>query len=261
MGVRSLQHGYPPDRAVVIVIGHRGASGYAPEHTFASWDLAMELGVDYIEQDLQMTSDGVLVVMHDPTLDRTTSGSGEVIRHTLAEVQALDAGSWFNAKFAGERVRTLREVFERYGARANYYIETKNPEEAPGMEEQLLELINEFGLRDGAIARWQVLIQSFSTPSLRKIQQMGPQLPLIQLIEKEYSSDAIQSMLPDIRTYAVGIGPSRLSVDRPLVGAAHEHGLHVHPYTVNEPAEIQRLIDAGVDGMFSDFPDRVRALL
>jgi glycerophosphoryl diester phosphodiesterase len=243
----------------VIVIGHRGASGYAPEHTFASWDLAMELGVDYIEQDLQMTSDGVLVVMHDPTLDRTTSGSGPVIAHTLAEVQQLDAGSWFDAKFRNEHVRTLREVFERYGQRANYYIETKNPEEAPGMEERLLQLINEFGLRAGAVARWQVLIQSFSAESLRKIQRMDPELPLIQLIEKEHSSDVIQSMLPDIRTYAVGIGPSRLSVDRELVDAAHEHGLHVHPYTVNEPAEIQRLTDAGVDGMFSDFPDRVKA--
>ena len=258
MGVRALQHGYPPDRAVVIVIGHRGASGYAPEHTFASWDLAIELGVDYIEQDLQMTSDGVLVVMHDPTLDRTTSGSGEVIRHTLAEVQQLDAGSWFNAKFTDERVRTLREVFERYGNTANYYIETKNPEDAPGMEEQLLELMNEFGLRDGAVERWQVLIQSFSAASLRKIQQMDPQLPLIQLIEKKHSSDTIQSMLADISTYAVGIGPSRLSVDRALVDAAHQHDLHVHPYTVNEPSEIRRLIDAGVDGMFSDFPDRVR---
>jgi glycerophosphoryl diester phosphodiesterase len=91
----------------VIIIGHRGASGYAPEHTFASWDLALTMSVDYIEQDLQMTSDGVLVVMHDPTLDRTTSGSGEVIRHTLAEVQALDAGSWFDRAHTARALRTI----------------------------------------------------------------------------------------------------------------------------------------------------------
>ena len=241
----------------MIIIGHRGASGYAPEHTFASWDLALTMSVDYIEQDLQMTSDGVLVVMHDPTLDRTTSGSGEVIRHTLAEVQALDAGAWFDPKFAGERVRTLCELFERYGRDTNYYIETKNPEDAPGMEEKLLELINEFRLREGAVERWQVLIQSFSTASLRKIQQMDVALPLIQLIEKEYSSEQIQARLPEISEYAVGIGPSRVSVDAQLVEAAHRNGLHVHPYTVNDEFEMRRLIDAGVDGMFTDYPDRL----
>jgi glycerophosphoryl diester phosphodiesterase len=153
----------------MIIIGHRGASGHAPEHTFASYDRALEIGVDYIEQDLQMTRDGVLVVMHDPTLDRTTSGSGAVIEYSLEDVQRLDAGSWFDAAFASERVPTLRQVFERYGMAANYYIETKNPDEAPGMEEALLALIDEFGLRAGAVERWQVLIQSFSRASLLKI--------------------------------------------------------------------------------------------
>ena len=245
----------------MIIIGHRGASGYAPEHTFPSYDLAKGFGVDYLEQDLQMTSDGVLVVMHDPRLDRTTSGTGDVIAHTLEQIKELDAGAWFNAKFAGTQVPTLREVFERYGKDANYYIETKNPEEAPGMEEKLLELIREFELRDGAVERWQVLIQSFSRDSLLKIKQMDPQLPLIQLIEKEFSSAQIQQRLHDIRNYAVGIGPSRISVDRALVDAVHETGLHIHPYTVNDEAEMRRLFDLGVDGMFSDFPDRLKAVL
>ena len=245
----------------MIIIGHRGASGHAPEHTFASWDHALKLGVDYIEQDLQMTSDGALVVMHDPTLDRTTNGTGEVSAHTLAEIQQLDAGSWFEPKFTGQRVPTLREVFERYGTAANYYIETKNPEEAPGMEEKLLALINEFGLREGAVERWQVLIQSFSQPSLLKIQRMDAQLPLIQLIEKEQPSAAIRERLAEIHTYAVGIGPARVSVDRNLVDAAHDHGLVVHPYTVNEVAEMRRMIALGVDGMFTDFPDRLAGLL
>ena len=207
-----------------------------------------------------MTSDGLLVVMHDPTLDRTTSGSGDVIAHTLEQIKELDAGAWFNAKFAGAQVPTLREVFERYGNTSNYYIETKNPEEAPGMEEKLLELINEFGLRDGAVQRWQVLIQSFSRDSLLKIKAMDPDLPLIQLIEKEFSSSQIQDRLADIATYAVGIGPSRVSVDADLVDAVHANGLHIHPYTVNEEAEMQRLIELGVDGMFSDYPDRLKAL-
>jgi glycerophosphoryl diester phosphodiesterase len=245
----------------MIVIGHRGASGHAPEHTFASWDRALELGVDYIEQDLQMTSDGELVVMHDATLDRTTSGSGDVIARSLAEIKELDAGSWFDPRFHGERVPSLREVFERYGTRANYYIETKTPEDAPGMEEKLLALISEFGLRDAAVEKWQVLIQSFSRPSLLKIKEMDDALPLIQLIGKDYSSARIQKQLADIHGYAAGIGPARTSVDQALVDAAHAHGLVVHPYTVNDESEMRRLIALGVDGMFTDFPDRLNRLL
>ena len=245
----------------MITIAHRGASGYAPEHTFASWDRAADSGADYLEQDLQMTSDGVLVVMHDSTLDRTTNGAGDVIAHTLAEIKQLDAGAWFSPEFAGQRVPTLREVFERYGNNASYYIETKNPDEAPGMEEKLLELINEFGLRAGAVETWQVLIQSFSTPSLLKIKGMDPQLPLIQLIPREHSSQQIQQKLGDIHAYAVGIGPARTSVDEALIDSAHAHGLVVHPYTVNEEAEMRRLIALGVDGMFTDYPDRLARII
>ena len=245
----------------MIIIAHRGASGYAPEHTFVSWDRATEIGVDYLEQDLQMTRDGVLVVMHDSTLDRTTNGAGAVIAHTLAEIKQLDAGAWFDPQFAGQRVPALREVFERYGQSASYYIETKNPEEAPGMEAKLLDLIHEFGLREGAVQKWQVLIQSFSTPSLLEIKDMDPQLPLIQLIPREQSSQQIQRDLDDMRTYAVGIGPARTSVDEALVESAHSHGLVVHPYTVNEEAEMRRLIALGVDGMFTDYPDRLARLI
>lgn len=241
----------------MIVIGHRGASGYAPEHTFASYQRALEIGVDYIEQDLQMTRDGVLVVMHDPTLDRTTDGRGPVIERTLAEVKRCDAGSWFGAAFAGQRVPTLRELFERYRDTVNYYIETKNPEDAPGMEEKLLELMDAFGLRETAVSKWQVLIQSFSRASLEKIRSFDDRLPLIQLIEKEHDSAAIRELLPDIAEYAAGIGPSRLSVDRELVDAVHAHRLVIHPYTVNDPADIRRMTELGVDGLFTDFPDRV----
>jgi glycerophosphoryl diester phosphodiesterase len=244
----------------LIIIGHRGASGHAPEHTFASYQRALEIGVDYLEQDLQMTSDGVLVVMHDPTLDRTTSCSGLVIEHSLEQVKACDAGSWFAPQFATERVPTLRELFERYGRNVNYYIETKNPEEAPGMEEKLLELLDEFGLRARAASDWQVLIQSFSRDSLLKLHAIDDRLPLIQLIEDEHDSAAIRAMLPGIAEFAVGIGPSRTSVDAELVAAVHEHGLVVHPWTVNDPAEIRRLIALGVDGMFTDFPDRVHSI-
>ncbi|MGH7446750.1 MAG: glycerophosphodiester phosphodiesterase family protein, partial [Longimicrobiales bacterium] len=141
----------------MLVIGHRGASGYAPEHTFASYDLALELGADFIEQDLQMTRDGELIVMHDDTLDRTTGGrcTGRVIDHTLEQIRQCDVGSWFNAarpghahdRYAGAAIPTLAEVFARYADRASFYIETKNPEEAPGMEAALLALLDRHDLR------------------------------------------------------------------------------------------------------------------
>src|SRR5262245_27696218 len=111
-----------------LAIAHRGASGYAPEHTFAAYDRALELHADYIEQDLQMTKDGVLVALHDPSLDRTARGDaanckGLVIDKTLAQIKTCDFGGWFNEAFANQRIPTLEEVFQRYGKRARYYIE------------------------------------------------------------------------------------------------------------------------------------------
>ena len=250
----------------MIVIAHRGASGHAPEHTFASWDLALEMGADYLEQDLQMTKDGVLVVLHDETLDRTTGGTctGRVIERTLAEVQACDVGSWFNAahpdrarpEYAGQRIPILDEVLARYAGRASFYIETKNPEEAPGMEEALLELLDRHDLRRAAAGEWRVLIQSFSEASLRKIHGLDPSLPLIQLVRARWATPrTIRARLPAIREYAVGIGPSWRDVDARLVEAARAACLEVHPYTVNEPARMSRLTELGVTGMFTDVPD------
>ena len=259
--------------APILVIGHRGASGYAPEHTIPSYDLAQKLGADYIEQDLQLTKDGVLVVLHDPTLDRTARGAAEnckglVIEKTLAQIKTCDVGSWFNAAFpqyaradyVGLSIPTLEEVLQRYRHRANYYIETKNPEDAPGMEEKLLQLLDQYELRGSAVRRRQVLIQSFSDVSLRKIHRIDPALPLIQLVSN-IGSAAIRASLDQVKAYAVGIGPSKGSVDAALVDAAHVRCLDVHPYTVNETSEMAALIAIGVDGMFTNFPDRLETLL
>ena len=270
--------GTSPGDAPVLNIGHRGASGYAPEHTFASYDLALQMGADYIEQDLQMTKDGVLVVMHDETLDRTAEAppgvpkrfcSGLVIKRTLEQIKMCDVGSWFNEaypqyaspEYVGLKIPTLEEVFQRYGTSVNYYIETKNPEAAPGMEEELLRLMEQYGLMEPAAQNWQVLIQSFSAASLQKIHALEPSLPLIQLYSGTETSQTIQAQLDLVRTYAVGIGPSKTDVDAALVEAAHARCLDIHPYTVNETAEMQILIDLGVDGMFTNFPDRLDALL
>jgi glycerophosphoryl diester phosphodiesterase len=268
----------PPEDAPVLNIGHRGASGYAPEHTIPAYDLALRMGADYIEQDLQLTKDGVLVALHDDTLDRTARPTAEsapgdctglVIEKTLAQIKTCDVGTWFNEtypqyakpEYVGLKIPTLEEVFQRYGTGVNYYIETKNPEAAPGMEEELLRLMDKYGLTEPAAAKWQVLIQSFSPLSLQKIHALDPSLPLIQLYFGAESSATIQATLDVARTYAVGIGPSKSDVDATLVEAAHARCLDVHPYTVNETAEMEALISLGVDGMFTNFPDRLEAVL
>lgn len=249
-------------------IAHRGASGYAPEHTMAAYDLALEMGADYIEQDLQMTSDGILVVMHDQSLDRTARGPAEnctglVISKTLEQIKTCDVGSWFNEEYpdkardeyVGLEIPTLEEVFQRYGKKVRYYIETKTPAAAPAMEGELLRLLDKYGLREPAVRKWQVLIQSFQPESLLKFHAMDAGLPLIQL---GFAGGA--EGLEAIAEYAVGVGPSFGGVDQSYVDKAHSLCLAVHPYTANEPEDIQRLIDFGVDGMFSNYPDVVREL-
>jgi glycerophosphoryl diester phosphodiesterase len=180
-----------------------------------------------------------------------------------------DAGSWFNEaypeyaseEYVGLQIPTLEEIFQRYGTSVNYYIETKNPEAAPGMEEELLRLMEKYELIEPAAQDWQVLIQSFSAESLMKIHEMNSSLPLIQLYSSTETSESIQASLAEVSTYAVGIGPSMRDVDAALVETAHALCLNVHPYTVNETADMQALIDLGVDGMFTNFPDRLDALL
>ena len=264
--------------APVLNIGHRGASGYAPEHTIPAYDLALKMGADYIEQDLQLTKDGVLVALHDDTLDRTARApegvperfcTGPVIKRTLEQIKMCDVGTWFNEtypqyakpEYVGLKIPTLEEVFQRYGTSVNYYIETKNPEAAPGMEEELLRLMDEYDLIKPAEKRWQVLIQSFSAESLMTIHELEPSLPLIQLYSSSETSESIQASLAEASTYAVGIGPSKDDVDAALVEAAHSLCLDVHPYTVNTVEEMEKLIALGVDGMFTNNPDRLEELL
>jgi glycerophosphoryl diester phosphodiesterase len=177
-------------------------------------------------------------------------------------------GSWFNEEnpeyareeYVGLEIPTLEEVFQRYGPHVNYYIETKNPEEAPGMEEELLRLMGEYRLTRPATEQRQVLIQSFSPTSLQKIQAIDPSLPLIRLYEDEEDSETIREVLDEARTYAVGIGPSKDDVERLLVSDAHARSLDVHPYTINEELEMEDLISLGVDGMFTNFPDLLAKL-
>jgi glycerophosphoryl diester phosphodiesterase len=258
----------------LTVIAHRGASGYAPEHTFAAWDLALEMGSTHIEQDLQMTADGVLVVLHDGTLDRTANGtsglcSGPVGERTSEELDTCEVGSWFNverpqhreAAYAAEGIPELADVFRRYGHDVRYYIETKQPEASPGMDEALVRLLRRYDLIPERPSASLVLIQSFSPTSLRRIHELEPTLPLVQLYGgREWTSERIRSTLDEVATYAVGIGPYWRDTDLGLVQAVHERCMVIHPYTVNEAADLEQMLGLDVDGMFTDLPDRLIAL-
>jgi glycerophosphoryl diester phosphodiesterase len=261
----------PPPPTQVAVIAHRGASGHAPEHTWPAYELAMEMGADFLEPDLQMTRDGHLVAFHDPTLDRTARGpagpcTGRVGDRTLADLRACDVGSWFNRRhperarpgYEGQPVVTLDELFTRWGDAVRWYPETKNPREAPGMEEALLELLHRHGLRDAAAERGQVLIQSFSTASLHRIRALDPDLPLVQLLPADATDGRpVEEVLQEVAAYARGVGPARTLVDSRFMAAARNAGLLVHPWTVDDPGEMDRLVELGVDGIFTNFPDRL----
>src|SRR6266850_8499622 len=193
-----------------ILVAHRGASAYAPEHTFESYQLALKQGADFVEQDLQITRDGVLVCLHDLTLERTTnvkeifptrvreeSVSGAPVRHwyvsdfTLREIKQLDAGSWFDPRFKGARVPTFQEAIDLVRGKAGLYPETKAPEVYGklgfDMERLLLDALkkNRLGTRS-AESHTPVIIQSFSGEGLRKLSSMlDTKLPLVLLINEE----------------------------------------------------------------------------
>ncbi|MCQ6530305.1 glycerophosphodiester phosphodiesterase [Bacillus mycoides] len=244
-------------------IAHRGASAYAPEHTLEAYQLGQQLKGDYIEIDLQMTKDGHLVAMHDETLNRTTNGTGFVKDHTLDEIKQLNAGSFFNKKhpnlakkeFEDTKVPILEEIIETFGHNANYYIETKSPDEYPGMEEKLLEIINHYQIND------KVIIQSFSEESLRKIHSLNDNIPLVQLLSYKKAVQLTDSEIEKYKTYCIGLGMNYKYIDAAYVKKIKNYGLEVHPFTVNNEKDMKKLLSWGIDGMFTNYPDRLHSVL
>lgn len=244
-------------------IAHRGASAYAPEHTIAAYQLGQQMNGDYIEIDLQMTKDGHLVAMHDETVNRTTNGTGLVKEHTLEEIKKLNAGSFFNEKhpslakkdFEDAKVPTLEEIIETFGNGANYYIETKSPDEYAGMEEKLLEIIKHYEISDN------VIIQSFSEESLQKIHSSDVTLPLVQLLPYKKAVQLTELEIKKYKTYCIGLGMNYKYIDSAYVKRIKKHGLEVHPFTVDNEKDMKKLLLWGVDGMFTNDPDRLHSIL
>lgn len=235
----------------IWTIAHRGASGHAPENTLASFRRAVELGAQFIETDLQITRDARVIAIHDLTLDRTTSGKGPVHSLTLAEIRALDAGTWFvgrgNGAFGGERVPTLEEILDFAKEQdVIFYLEIKAGS-AWGVEHALVGT-----LRDrNASAR--VVILSFDPSAIDSVLRFDSTM-MTGLLCEHPSGDLVERTVRAGARQLVARGDL---ITQAEVEKAHHAGLQVVAWTINEPEQMRHLIAVGVDGIITDFPDRL----
>ncbi|HHS97904.1 MAG TPA: glycerophosphodiester phosphodiesterase [Chloroflexi bacterium] len=236
-------------------IAHRGASAVAPQNTLAAFRRAAELGADGIELDVRLSADGVPVVIHDAVVDHTTDGTGRVADLPLAALKELDAGSWFDPAFAGERIPTLDEVFEEIGDTLLINVELK-PEKDRRIGEAVVRRVERHGLFD------RVLLSSFDPFILRRVRRLTPHIPLGFLYEVAPLSRLARLLawaMPDLRPEAVH--PHWRLIRREVVHRAHSRGQRVIAWTVDAPDAMRHLIDWGVDGIITNHPDQLRKVL
>ncbi|WP_392669663.1 glycerophosphodiester phosphodiesterase [Streptomyces sp. LN785] len=250
-----------------VVFAHRGASAYAPENTLAAVDRADRLGFDWVENDVQLTRDKVLVVVHDTDLRRTTDvekvfpgrAPWAVKQFTAAEIARLDAGSWFGARYAGTRVPTLAQYLDRIEHNhQNLLLEIKSPEIYPGIEKATLRVLGRKGWLDPGHIRNRLVIQSFGAGSIKKVHQQRPDVTTGFL-----GTPAVA----DLRSYAAfadQINASFTSIGARYVAAVHAlkgaHGrkLRLNTWTVNDAPTAVKADRLGVDGIITNTPDVVR---
>jgi glycerophosphoryl diester phosphodiesterase len=272
------------------LIAHRGASGYAPEHTIASYQLALDQHADFVEPDLAISKDGVLICLHDDTLERTTNveevfsdrysrestgrgGARQWIANdfTLAEIKRLDAGGWRDLKFAAERVPTWEEMVQLVRGKAGVYPELKSP---PLYTKRGLDMVTIFvasvkklGLdREDSLRSTPVIIQSFDEASVRRVATELPTIPRVFLTSD--AGDVTDARLRELATFATGIAPEKklIAQDPDMVGRAHAAGLTVTSWTfgaIDHPPYgsvrdemAQYLYTWGIDALFTNNPDQ-----
>ena len=241
-----------PSAAQIQVLAHRGASAYAPENTMAAFRLAVEQQADWLEMDVQQTRDGHLVVFHDLRMERTSNGRGTLRDLTLAEVRALDAGSWFGAAFAGETVPTFEEVVA-FASEQNIRIfpEIKDPRFYPGIEERVAATISAAGYED------RTIVQSFDMASLERLRQINTNLKMAAL----YTAASPLRGEPPAGVTIIGPPFELLNAEPNLVRDVHASGRQVVVWSVDNAAAVRSLADARVDGIITNRPDVVRAAL
>jgi len=224
----------------LVCIAHRGASGQEPENTLRSFACALDQGATWLELDVHHVHDRLMVI-HDDTVDRTTNGEGALDSLTLGDIRALDAGG-------GEKIPFLEEVLELAKGRARINIELKGP----GTAEPTVALLQD----EVAAGRWnpeQLLLSSFDWDALARARELEPALPVAPLVGKGAGGEVLEVAE---RMGAEAIHVSRWSARARLVAAAHERGLKVRVFTVNRSWEYQLMLRLGMDGLFTDFPDR-----
>lgn len=224
----------------LFCFGHRGACGHEPENTVRSVRKALELGADGIEVDVYFV-DGQLVVIHDDTLQRTTSGKGRVMEKSFAYLRSLDAG-------LGERIPTLAEIFDAVNRRAVINVELKGPHTAAPVAALISEYVKNRG--------WKFedfLVSSFDQAQIREIKQLCRRIRIGALIEKTPRS--LAQFAEALGAWSLHAG--KHCVTPALLEDAHRRGLKVFVFTINQPREVAQMKMLGVDGVFSDFPERV----
>jgi len=275
-----------------VLIAHRGASGYAPEHTFASYDLAIAQKADFVEPDLAVSKDGVLVCLHDDTLERTTNvedvfaarfspvvkgrnGEQRWVANdfTVAQLKTLDAGSWFDAKFAGAQIPTWDEMLARVQQHpgVGVYPELKSPplytSRGIDMAKLFVASVKKHGLDTAeSLKKTPVIIQSFDRPTIKRMSVELPTVPRVFLTSDE--KDITDAQLKDLATFAQGIAPEKklVATHPDLVTRAHALGLTVTIWTVRSDEKTsypsardemtQFLYTWGVDAIFTNNPDQ-----
>lgn len=254
----TVQH--PSPERPLIAVAHRGASGHAPENTLAALNAAKRLGAQTVEIDVQLTEDDEIVLMHDTTLERTTNAtevfpgrdSYAVGDFTLAEIEQLEAGSWFAPAFEGEPVPTLGTALELLETLdLNLFLEVKEPALYPGIEDLVAEEIS-------ARSRWlehnppweprRLVVQSFDWESMEYSKTLLPSVPhaLLGLVPEGEIADY---------DWVHMINPNHTQVDAGYVAAVHDAGLEITPYTINDRAVMDAVLGMGADGFITDFPD------
>ena len=220
----------------VLRIGHRGAAGHAPENTLAAIQKGIALGVDFVELDVRRTADGVLVVLHDATVNRTTNGKGRIDRLCLQDIETLNAGD-------GEHIPTLEEVLKLASGRAGLMLELK----IRGAAQQTIETVRKAGIRSS------VIYASFLHDELKHVRTVDPTASLMVL----FGVLSRATVARTVKCAASYVGLRHDKATRVLVDSFHRANLLVFVYTANAPSDIQHALSLGVDGVISNFPDRI----
>lgn len=234
-----------------LVIAHRGASADAPENTIAAFELALEQGADGIELDVHLSADEHPVVIHDFTLERTTDGAGPVSERSVRELKRLDAGGWRDRRFRGQRVQTLQEVLERFRERARFWVELKGGSALyPGIEERVVSLLEIYDVVGRA------LVQSFDHDAIARIRATSREIRVGALVAQPPLDRAL------LRGRAAdAICPGAHLITEALLAEIRGAGCDCYVWTVNEPAQMDRLVSWGVTGIITDRPGVLRARL